>query len=166
MTKLPFSIRMRRIIYSFYQREYYPELEVFPPILLEDDYGTPGVDTLDTALKYDGQRHILGYAWDGSRQMQQDYTAPVVTITFYPNPSEDNQKTVAFVFDADEDFCTFFGKVEGTSRPSTAFVEVDSPLYYSGITTGTHTFSVYATDIHGNVGAVSTSSWFTTGTLI
>ncbi len=82
-----------------------------------------------------------------------DASAPTTTIT--SGPSDPTTETTAtFTFSADEDPVTFDCSLDGgLAEPCT------SPLTYTGLSAGPHTFSVAATDGSGNVGTAPTWSW-------
>jgi hypothetical protein len=79
-------------------------------------------------------------------------TGPITTITSGPSdPSADASAT--FSFSADEP-STFACAVDGGSAEPCS-----SPITYSGLAEGPHSFSVQATDEAGNTGAPTTWSW-------
>jgi hypothetical protein len=82
-----------------------------------------------------------------------DDTPPVTTIT--SGPSDPTWSSMAtFVFTASELGVTFTCQLDA-GAPSTCL----SPKIYTGISVDRHTFTVYATDLAGNVGKVSNWSW-------
>ena len=88
-----------------------------------------------------------------------DTQAPTTTITGMPtNPS--NVANPQFTFTADESPVTFTCKLD-TGAPFTCV----SPTTVS-VTNGPHTFTVFATDPAGNVGAPVSYSWVGAGIII
>jgi hypothetical protein len=83
-----------------------------------------------------------------------DKTAPITSITV--NPSLLTGSTSAtFNFTSNESPSTFEGKLDAGS-----YVTVTSPLTFTGLAAGSHTFSVRATDAAGNTDASpATYSW-------
>jgi len=82
-----------------------------------------------------------------------DATKPTVTITSGPsNPS--SSTTATFTFTASEGNVTFTCQLD-SGTPGTC----TSPKTYTGLSTGQHTFSVFATDLAGNVGATVKWNW-------
>ena len=81
-----------------------------------------------------------------------DGTAPVVVLTSNPsNPS--NATAASFAFAANEPVA-FACRLDGG-----AFSACASPKDYSGLTDGSHTFTVGATDAAGNVGPDTGFTW-------
>jgi hypothetical protein len=81
-----------------------------------------------------------------------DTTPPVAILASTPlNPS--NQTTATFGFFASEQ-SSFQCKLDGG-----AFAACTSPQFYAGISDGSHTFQVKATDTAGNVGAATSYTW-------
>lgn len=76
-----------------------------------------------------------------------DRTAPTVTITSAPAGSTESVEAV-FAFRANE-----AGTVFSCSLDGAAYAACASGIAYRGLTPGTHTFAVRATDAAGNVGA-------------
>jgi large repetitive protein len=82
-----------------------------------------------------------------------DTVKPTVTITSGPaDPT--TQSTATFKFTASEGNVTFTCQLD--AQAATTCV---SGVTYTGITTGRHTFKVWATDLAGNVGVKTTWSW-------
>ena len=48
------------------------------PVLYDDQYDAYGVDVLDPVLQYDGARGVVGYTWNGTRQIESSATLPNV----------------------------------------------------------------------------------------
>jgi hypothetical protein len=81
-----------------------------------------------------------------------DTTPPTTTLTSVPaNPA--NQASASFGFSASEP-STFRCKLDGG-----ALANCTSPQTYAGLTDGSHTFQVIATDQAGNVGAAVSDTW-------
>ena len=89
-----------------------------------------------------------------SRTWTVDLTAPETTIS--SGPSDPTADTFAdFAFDSNEAGSTFRCELDGGG-----FSACSSLQSYGGLTTGSHTFSVYATDAAGNVDASpATFTW-------
>jgi hypothetical protein len=122
------------------------------------------VSALDPVLAHNPDKNVLGYTWDALKgeHIRDDYSGPNTSFSFYPEPSHNHQSTVALIIESTEPHSTYMARLDGA-----AFEPVESVVYYSGITTGSHTVDAYAIDIHGNVDATPAStSWFTTGTLV
>jgi hypothetical protein len=83
-----------------------------------------------------------------------DTRAPVARITSQ-QPAVTSATSATFTFNADETSISFACQLD-----EAAFAPCSSPATYSGLASGTHTFSVRATDLAGNVGAPANSvSW-------
>ena len=87
-----------------------------------------------------------------------DTTPPETTITSAP-PSTTTETSASFAFTADE-LATFRCRLDGADwQPCT------SPVTYTGLAVGTHTFSVTATDLAGNTDPTpATFEWEVTAT--
>jgi hypothetical protein len=81
-----------------------------------------------------------------------DTTAPTASIDTHP-PEHTNSTSAAFTFSANED-ATFQCKLDAGSNAACT-----SPLEYSGLSQGTHTLAVKATDQAGNTSAPATFTW-------
>jgi large repetitive protein len=82
-----------------------------------------------------------------------DITPPMVAITAKPtNPSNDSAPS--FAFTASEGGSTFSCRLEGGG-----FSPCSSPKAYSGLTDGSHSFGVKATDAAGNTGPETSVVW-------
>jgi hypothetical protein len=98
----------------------------------------------------------VGIRAGGSQPPPPDTTPPDTTITSAPaDPS--TATSASFVFNSSKAGSTFECKLD-----SGAYASCTSPRSYSGLTTGSHTFSVRATDPAGNTDA-SPATW--TGTI-
>ncbi len=83
-----------------------------------------------------------------------DTTPPETTITAQP-PASTTESSATFSFSSSESGSTFACKLDAGSWSSCA-----SPKVYSGLSVGSHTFSVRATDATGNTDATpATKSW-------
>lgn len=86
-------------------------------------------------------------------QITLDQTAPETTISSAP-PANTSSTDAAFEFDANET-ALFEASLDGGP-----YTPASSPLTYTGLAAGTHTFSLRATDQAGNVdGSPATHSW-------
>jgi hypothetical protein len=85
-----------------------------------------------------------------------DTTAPSTTITSKP-PNPSNSTSPSFSFSADEP-ATFQCSLDGAT-----FASCMSPKSYSGLTDGSHTFRVRATDQAGNTGLPTSYAWTVDG---
>jgi hypothetical protein len=83
-----------------------------------------------------------------------DATAPRTTITSGPQRPTTTATSATFAFAANEGGVTFTCKLD-SFRPALCA----SPKSYAGLTLGSHTFSVNATDAAGNVGPAATYGW-------
>jgi RNA polymerase sigma factor (sigma-70 family) len=82
-----------------------------------------------------------------------DTTAPTVTITAGPGAITQTD-AVDIAFQADEAGVAFACRVD-----QAGYVACSSPVHIGGLTAGSHTFSVRATDKAGNVGQSASASW-------
>ena len=83
-----------------------------------------------------------------------DTTPPETTITSGP-PATSTSTSASFAFASSEANSTFQCSLDGASR-----VACTSPQTYTGLPTGSHTFSVWATDAAGNTDATAaTQTW-------
>ena len=93
-------------------------------------------------------------ATPASRAITVDTAAPQTTIT-NPPPATTTSTAAQFTFTASETGSTFECSLDGA-----AFTACTSPQSYTGLATGTHTFSVRARDAAGNLDATpATHSW-------
>jgi len=82
-----------------------------------------------------------------------DTTPPTVTITTAP-PASTTDRNTAFSFVASESGSTFSCSLDGGS-----FAACTSPISYTRLPVGAHTFSVRATDPSGNTGPEASHAW-------
>jgi hypothetical protein len=83
-----------------------------------------------------------------------DTTAPQTTITSGP-PATSTSTSASFAFTSSEANSTFQCSLDGAARAACT-----SPRTYSALSTGSHTFSVWATDAAGNTDATAaTQTW-------
>ncbi|WP_306926939.1 phytase [Arthrobacter globiformis] len=83
-----------------------------------------------------------------------DTTPPETTITSGP-PATSTSTSASFAFTSNEANSTFQCSLDGVPR-----VACTSPQAYTGLSTGSHTFSVWATDAAGNTDATAaTQTW-------
>ncbi len=82
----------------------------------------------------------------------RDITAPVVTLSAYPN-FRTNSTTAAFTF-ATTESATFECQIDGGGYSSCTSVKT-----YTSRTDGSHTFNVRATDTAGNLGNATSWAW-------
>ncbi len=83
-------------------------------------------------------------------QGPQDTTSPTVTLTQTP-PSSTSSTSATFAFsgsdnDTPADQLIYFGSLDGTP-----FATLTSPVNYSGLSSGTHTFEIEDMDAAGNI---------------
>jgi len=83
-----------------------------------------------------------------------DTTPPRTTITSGPQRPTTTATSATFAFASNEGGVTFTCKLD-SFRPTLCA----SPKLYSGLTAGSHTFAVNATDAAGNVGPAATYGW-------
>ncbi len=114
---------------------------------LQDGQHTVGVEAVDLAGNLSSP---ATWSWT------IDATAPVTTIT--SGPSDGTQTRVTFTFTASESPVTFTCSLDGSL--GTICI---SPTTYRNIQVGNHTFTVYATDLAGNVGNTAAWRWTRTG---
>jgi hypothetical protein len=89
----------------------------------------------------------------GTRTFTVDTVAPTASITQSPqDPSNSSSASVAFT--ANESGVTFACSVD-----SGAFASCTSPRSLTGLTDGSHTVRVRATDAAGNTGATASTTW-------
>jgi Big-like domain-containing protein len=100
-------------------------------------------------------RDVAGNTRDSAKQtVTIDNTAPNTTVTGPANPT--NATDAAFGFASTEAGSTFECSLDGG-----AFVSCSAPKTYSGLTAGSHTFEVRATDPVGNVDSTPASFTWT-----
>jgi hypothetical protein len=97
-------------------------------------------------------------ATPGSRTWSVDTGAPETTIDSKP-PARTNSTSATFAFSSDEAGATFECRLDGA-----AFSPCASPKAYSGLSEGSHTFFVSATDALGNADATPASDTWTVDT--
>ena len=92
-----------------------------------------------------------------------DQTAPTVTITTATDGNgaavapggTTTSNAITFAFSSpDADTASFACSTDGA-----AFIACTSPITYTGLGDGSHTFSVQAIDTSGNTGPVSSFTW-------
>lgn len=126
-----------------------------------EDTNSPYALSWDTTSLTDGEYRLTATARDAAGNattaanvtVEVDNTAPQTSITAQPvNPS--NIASPGFTFTANET-ATFECKMDSAN-----FSPCTSPISYTGLASGFHTFSVRATDSVGNVDASpATFSW-------
>ena len=90
----------------------------------------------------------------GTTPTPTDTTAPETTITSGP-PATSTSTSASFAFTSSEANSTFQCSLDGSAR-----VACTSPQAYSGLSVGSHTFNVWATDTAGNTDATAaTQTW-------
>jgi hypothetical protein len=101
-----------------------------------------------------GIEYAVFSAVAGSYVAQYDTTAPDTTFTATA-PASTNLGTASFSFASNEPGDTLECSLDGA-----AFAACTSPQAFSGLTTGSHTFRVRATDVSGNVETTpATHTW-------
>ena len=88
-----------------------------------------------------------------SRDWMVDTTAPEVTIDAAPDLLV-NVATATFEFSSTDNLPSFECEIDNGG-----WDECVSPKYYTGLSEGSHTFRVRATDLAGNTGAVDEHTW-------
>jgi hypothetical protein len=129
-----------------------------PYVVSFDDFS--GTSPLSYLNIPDGSHQFLVTSTDaaGNQQSAQwtwniDTTAPVPAITQSPT-SLTNQSSATFKFSSNESGSTYSCKVDAGSYSSCT-----SPLTYTGLSDGSHTFTLQATDQAGNVSAGLSYAW-------
>ncbi|MDP9696365.1 UNVERIFIED_ORG: hypothetical protein J2X79_003945 [Arthrobacter globiformis] len=87
-----------------------------------------------------------------------DTTAPETTITSGP-PATTTSTSASFAFTSSEANSTFQCSLDGAARAACT-----SPRTYTALSTGSHTFSVWATDAAGNTDATAATQTWSVGT--
>jgi DNA-binding beta-propeller fold protein YncE len=123
--------------------------------------GSAGLDSgqfaSPTGIAIDSAGHVLVADTNNHRvQMFIDQNGPDVTITAGPGTAT-TLSTASFSFTANDFNATFQCKLDGGSYAACA--SGDSSSSYSGLTEGSHTFSVFATDVLGNPGNATPYTW-------
>jgi DNA-binding beta-propeller fold protein YncE len=123
--------------------------------------GSAGLDSGQFAspigIAIDSAGHVLVADTNNHRvQMFIDQNGPDVAITAGPGTAT-TLSTASFSFTANDFNATFQCKLDGGSYA--ACTSGDSSSSYSGLTEGSHTFSVYATDVLGNPGNATSYTW-------
>ena len=83
-----------------------------------------------------------------------DRTAPSASITSPPPPTPTNVTTASFAFVSNDPAASFQCRLDAA-----AFAPCASPVNYSGLANGNHTFRVRAIDPAGNVSAIALHTW-------
>lgn len=121
---------------------------------------SPQAYTLSTGSHTFDVRAVAGGQTDqtpASRTFTVDATAPETTIDSGPaNGSTTNEDSVTFTFSSSEANSTFECQIDGGG-----FTSCTSPVTYSNLGPGTHTFEVRATDAVGNTDPTPASRTFT-----
>ncbi|HYT11040.1 MAG TPA: DNRLRE domain-containing protein, partial [Mycobacteriales bacterium] len=87
-------------------------------------------------------------------------TVPPATVIDSGPPAASNTDSASFSFSSDEQSVTFRCSLDGS-----AFASCTSPVQYAGLTDGSHTFQVRATDAAGNTDPQPPSSTWTVDTV-
>lgn len=94
------------------------------------------------------------YTWTVDTTPSQDTTPPETTITSGP-PATSTSTSASFAFTSSEANSTFQCSLDSAPR-----VTCTSPQSYTGLSVGSHTFAVWATDPAGNTDATAaTQTW-------
>ena len=120
--------------------------------------GSAGLDagqfTAPSSIAIDSAGHVLVADTNNHRvQMFIDQNGPDVTITGGPGTAT-TLSTATFDFTANDFNATFQCKLDGGS-----YASCSTGKQYSGLTEGSHTFSVFATDVLNNPGNPTTYVW-------
>ena len=94
----------------------------------------------------------------GASTFIKDIEPPVVTITGNPDPIT-NSTTATFTFTATDDLTPVNQLVFEVSLDGALFAVATSPVTFTDLPAGTHTFVVEAKSLQGNVGTSPTFSW-------
>ena len=87
-----------------------------------------------------------------------DQTAPTVSIGNKPgNPT--NQKTATFTFTGTDNVTPPAKLIFDVSLDNASFTSATSPVSFSGLADGSHTFQVESTDQAGNVSTIASYTW-------
>jgi hypothetical protein len=125
------------------------------------DTTSPYSVTWNSASLADGQHSLTARATDtagnvttsASRTINTENAAPTVTIDAGPaDPS--SSSSALFSFHSSEAVSTFACKIDNGP-----FKNCSSPKNYGGLSDGSHTFQVRATDAANNTGAATTFTW-------
>ncbi len=126
------------------------------------DTTSPYSVSWNTATTTDGSHTMTAVATDTGNQTTTstgvtftvDNTAPETTITS-ANPGTTTSPSASLAFNSNEAGSTFECQIDGG-----AYSACTSPKTYTGLTVGSHTFNVRATDATGNVDATpATQTW-------
>ena len=121
---------------------------------LSDGAHSVAVRATDVAGNTDASPATRSFTVDTATPPPADTTAPETTITSGQTGTT-SATTASFAFTSSESDSTFQCKLDGG-----AWASCTSPKPYSGLTTGSHTFSVRATDAAGNTdGTPATQTW-------
>src|SRR3954449_12597235 len=121
---------------------------------LSDGAHSVSVRATDVAGNTDASPATRAFTVDPSTPPPADTTAPDTTITSGQTGTT-SATTASFAFTSSESGSTFQCKLDGG-----AWATCTSPKPYSGLTTGSHTFSVRATDAAGNTDSTpATQTW-------
>jgi hypothetical protein len=114
---------------------------------------TPGSYTWTPQLFSTADQQPFGSTGDPS--VNVDGSPPDTTITSVGPPTPTNQTTASFTFTSTETGSTFECRIDGA-----AFATCTSPVAFSSLTAGNHTFEVRARDLAGNVdGTPAANVW-------
>jgi arylsulfatase A-like enzyme len=112
----------------------------------------PGAHTFDLR-GVDPDNNVSATQTKSFNVLDEEDKTPPAAPTFTQTPLNPSGADVTFAFTAEEG-ATLSCSLDG-SDPATC----TSPISYTGLAAGDHTFSVFATDLSGNVGPAATYAW-------
>src|SRR5262249_28091395 len=115
-----------------------------------------------TATQTDVTGHVS--AASAARTITVDAIAPTVSITSTP-PTLTSSTSATFTFTGTDNLSALANMVFQTSLDGAAFVASATPLTYTGLAAGNHTFRIRSEDQAGNFSIVANYLWTVKTTL-
>jgi hypothetical protein len=109
----------------------------------------------DGTFNFNLKQSVIGGSSSSAvtRTWIRDTVAPGITVTSQP-PAVNLQTSATFTFNSSDANATYQCQLDNS-----AYTTCSSPVSYSSISNGSHTFSIKATDIAGNVSSPTSVTW-------